>query len=118
MMWLWHLLGFDYGLPYGHVSAYNVWSGFGSDLGEVSIVGGVITILRQKARQHAELLAQSARHQKELVAQGAEHHKLHMELLRKQHSQMLDAQAPVAAVTVTPPAESPLMRPKIGGGGM
>lgn len=46
-MWLWHLLGFDYGLPYGHVGAYNVWSGFGSDVGEVVIFGGAYTLLRK-----------------------------------------------------------------------
>jgi hypothetical protein len=44
---IWHLLGFDYGLPYGHFAWYNAWSGFGSDIGEVAIVGGLVTIVRQ-----------------------------------------------------------------------
>lgn len=47
MTWLWHLLGFDYGLPYGHVGWYNMWSGFGSDVGEVVIIGGLIQMFRK-----------------------------------------------------------------------
>jgi hypothetical protein len=90
MTWLWHFLGFDYGLPYGHVGAYNVWSGF---LGDVGIVGGIVTGLRLMVRQHRERLAQAARHQVELLKQSADHHKAHMDLLRRQHSQSLDAQA-------------------------
>jgi hypothetical protein len=47
MNWLWHLLGFDYGLPYGHFGFYNAWSGFGSDIGELALAGGVIAIVRR-----------------------------------------------------------------------
>lgn len=47
MLWLWHFLGFDYGLPYGHIGAYNAWSGFLSDVGEVAIVGAVYGMLRK-----------------------------------------------------------------------
>jgi hypothetical protein len=48
MGWLWHLLGFDYGLPYGHFSWYDAWSGFGSDIGEVAVVGGLVTLVRHQ----------------------------------------------------------------------
>lgn len=48
MGWLWHLLGFDYALPYGHVGAYNAWSGFLSDLGELALVGGMISLVRHR----------------------------------------------------------------------
>jgi hypothetical protein len=45
--WLWHLLGFDYGLPYGHVIPYNVWSGFGSDVGQVTLLGALAGAYRK-----------------------------------------------------------------------
>lgn len=44
--WLIHVLGIDYGLPYGHWNWYNAWSGFGSDVGEVAILGGLISWAR------------------------------------------------------------------------
>lgn len=39
--WLIHFLGFDFGARYGHVVPYDVWSGFGSDLGEATILAAV-----------------------------------------------------------------------------
>lgn len=49
MIWAWicHALGFDYGLPYGHLGLYNMWSGFGSDVGEVVIIGGLASMFRK-----------------------------------------------------------------------
>ena len=47
LAWLWHLLGFDAGAPYGHIVPYNVWSGFGADVGEIAIVGGIATLVRK-----------------------------------------------------------------------
>jgi hypothetical protein len=45
--WLAHVLGADYGLPYGHFSFYDFESGSGSDLGEVAIVGGLLSVYRR-----------------------------------------------------------------------
>lgn len=43
MHWLLHVLGTD------NVSgtAYAFWSGFGSDLGEVAIIGGLVSVYRR-----------------------------------------------------------------------
>lgn len=41
LMWwypLFHFLGVDYGLPYGHFNFYNLWSGFGGALPDVLIL--------------------------------------------------------------------------------
>lgn len=43
MNWLLHFLGVRPTVPNG---AYNWWSGAGSDLGEVAIVGALVTIVR------------------------------------------------------------------------
>jgi len=76
-----HILGLD------SVSGrwYAAWSGVG---GDVTIVGAVIGWLRRSARQHAEKLAQDARHHREMLEQADGHHKAHMDLLRRQHSQL------------------------------
>ena len=53
MGWLLHVLGVD------NVSGrwYGFWSGFGSDVGEVAIVGGLITIVRRHTCHIHRLLA-------------------------------------------------------------
>lgn len=45
--WIDHIIGADYGLPYGHFGFYNVESGSGSDVGELAIVGGLIAMIRR-----------------------------------------------------------------------
>lgn len=45
--WIVHILGIDFTVPFGHFVWYNLWSGFGSDLGEIAIVGGLATIVRK-----------------------------------------------------------------------
>lgn len=40
--WLYHWLGIS-----GTGPVYGFWSGFGSDIGEVAIVGGVATVVRR-----------------------------------------------------------------------
>jgi hypothetical protein len=42
-----HFLGADYGLPYGQWGAYNTWSGAGSDIGELGIIGGLAVMVRR-----------------------------------------------------------------------
>lgn len=42
-----HLFGVDYGVSYGHVVAYNFWSGFGSDLTEFALIGALIGVYRK-----------------------------------------------------------------------
>lgn len=41
-----HGIGADYGAPYGHWVPESFWSGFGSDLGEVTILAALATWLR------------------------------------------------------------------------
>lgn len=45
--WLIHVAGVDYGLPYGHWGWYNAWSGIGSDLGELTLAGGLAAVYRK-----------------------------------------------------------------------
>lgn len=45
--WIVHVLGFDYGQPYGHGLWYNFWSGFGSDVQEFAILGAMIAGYRK-----------------------------------------------------------------------
>lgn len=45
--WACHALGFDYGAAYGTFVPYDFWSGFGSDVGEVVIIGGLISVVRR-----------------------------------------------------------------------
>lgn len=45
--WINHILGADYGLPYGHWGFYNVESGSGSDLSELAIVAGLVAAVRR-----------------------------------------------------------------------
>lgn len=45
--WIDHVLGADYGLPYGHWGWYNVESGSGSDLSEVAIFAGLVAVVRR-----------------------------------------------------------------------
>lgn len=54
--------------------AYGFWSGFGSDIGELAIVGGLIGMIRKTAQHHRERIAQSARQHRELVEQAKLHH--------------------------------------------
>jgi hypothetical protein len=37
--WVVHFFGLDYGAGYGHVILYNFWSGVGSDVSEITLVG-------------------------------------------------------------------------------
>lgn len=48
-MWpaLIHFLGIDQGQPYGQWNNYNFWSGVGSDLGELTLVGGLVALYRK-----------------------------------------------------------------------
>lgn len=45
-MWTWllHFIGVE---PRTASTAYNFWSGFGSDLGEVVIIGGIVQMYRK-----------------------------------------------------------------------
>lgn len=45
--WLIHFIGADYGAPYGRWVPESFWSGFGSDIGEVAIIGGILAIVRR-----------------------------------------------------------------------
>ena len=45
-VWRW-LLDFSGTRPSGSGYWYNFWSGFGSDIGEVAIIGGLVQIYRQ-----------------------------------------------------------------------
>lgn len=44
--WLQEFLGINTGIPGHTVRWYNFWSGFGSDLGEVTVIGGAIMIYK------------------------------------------------------------------------
>jgi hypothetical protein len=46
--WLVHQAGVDYGAPYGRWVPYDFWSGAGSDLSEVALLGGLIGFLRHR----------------------------------------------------------------------
>lgn len=46
--WFAHATGSDAGLPYGTFSIYNFVSGFGSDLGEVTLVAAIIAFIRAR----------------------------------------------------------------------
>ena len=45
--WLIHFIGADYGARYGTWVPENFWAGFGSDLGEIAIIGGLIAVVRK-----------------------------------------------------------------------
>jgi hypothetical protein len=45
--WLVHVTGSDYGLQAGRWSFYGFWSGFGSDIAEVTIIAGLIAVYRK-----------------------------------------------------------------------
>jgi hypothetical protein len=47
--WLVHWTGCDYGLRYGKWSFYGFWSGFGSDIAEVTIIAGLVAVYRKHA---------------------------------------------------------------------
>lgn len=68
---------------------YAFWSGFGSDIGEVTVVGALGNMTRRAAQAHVQLLAQNAKHHKERLAQAAGHHKEHLRVLREQHRAQL-----------------------------
>ncbi len=53
---------------------YAFWSGFGSDVGEVAIIGGLIDLARRMIRHHSQLLAQAAQHHREHLDQQQRHH--------------------------------------------
>lgn len=59
--WLCHILGFDYGLPYGSFGWYNAWSGF---LGDVVIFGGISAWWRHR-NCHVKWCVRLGRHQVE-----------------------------------------------------
>jgi hypothetical protein len=69
---------------------YAFWSGFGSDIGEITIAGAVIDMARRGIQHHRELLAQNARHHREKLEQDKAHHEAHLSLLGRQHQQRLD----------------------------
>jgi len=68
--WLVHFIGADLGARYGHFVPGDFWSGFGSDLGEVTLAGTLVEGGRRAARlarkHHGERLAQAADHHEEL----------------------------------------------------
>lgn len=61
MSWFLHFIGVE---PRTASTAYNFWSGFGSDIGEVVIIGGLIQIYR-KHNCHVRGCWRMARHQVE-----------------------------------------------------
>jgi hypothetical protein len=69
---------------------YAFWSGFGSDIGEITIAGALIDMARRAVVHHREVLAQAAQHHREKLAQDKSLHVEHMGLLGRQHQQRLD----------------------------
>ena len=45
--WLVHVTGCDYGIGYGKWNFYGFWSGFGSDLGEITIITALLAVYRK-----------------------------------------------------------------------
>lgn len=55
------------GLSSANSSWYLFWSGIGADWTRLLTLGGVITLVRQKAKHHAEIKDLHERHHRELV---------------------------------------------------
>lgn len=86
MHWLLHVIGAD------NLSGtfYGFWSGFGSDIGEIALIGSLIELGRRAKQRHAERLAQSARHHSDVLEQAAAHHKSLRDQAERHHRQRLD----------------------------
>jgi UDP-N-acetylmuramyl pentapeptide synthase len=84
--WLLHIIGAD------NVSGtlYGFWSGFGSDIGEIALVGSIAEVGRRAARHHRERTAQAARHHSSVLEQAAAHHKSLRDQAERHHQQRLD----------------------------
>lgn len=72
-MWFWHWLvavtGSDAGLSPGRWSFYGFWSGFGSDLGEVTLLAFVLAAVRRHVC-HARGCWRAGRHRWEDPSTG------------------------------------------------
>ena len=77
MHWLWQHFLQETGTDSSASRAYNFFSGFGSDIGEVAILGGIIQIYRH-ANCHVKGCARLGRHEYEM--DGAKY-----KLCRKHH---------------------------------
>lgn len=101
MLWLLHSLGIDDTAgPW-----YAFWSGFGSDVGELAIIGGLLAVVRKMVLHHAERLAQAAKHHREHLALKREQHMAMTALAKSHHSDLMAAQS------------KPAPRPRRGTGG-
>ena len=69
---------------------YAFWSGFGSDIGEVTVVGALGNMTRRAAQMHVRVLAQNAQHHRERLAQDKQHHAEHLALLGAQHQALTE----------------------------
>ena len=104
MNWLLHWLAIHTGSvnTSGSPQNYNFWSGFGSDLGEIAIIGGLVTLVR-KHNCEVHRCWRLGRHQT-----AADHH-----VCRVHHpDDHLTADAVVAshAAAAKPPAQKRLAR--------
>jgi hypothetical protein len=90
--WLVHWTGSDYGLTPGKWSFYGFWSGFGSDLGEITIIAGLLAVYR-KHNCHVRGCLRIARHEFTDEAAGATYM-----LCRKHHPATADRGLPASRV--------------------
>jgi hypothetical protein len=92
VIWLLHALGIDDTAgPW-----YAFWSGFGSDIGEVAIIGGLVSVVRSMVRHHAEQVAQRAQHHREHLELQRTQHAAVVALAKSHHSDLMAAQKPAA----------------------
>ena len=98
MNWLSHLLLSTYWPETGR--GYAFWSGPGSDIGELAIVGALADVARRMVRHHRAQSAQAERHHAERQAQATAHHNALRQLAEAHHQEL---KAHVTAV-LRPPA--------------
>lgn len=86
MNWLLHIIGADdlAGRWYGF------WSGFGSDLAELTLIGAAIRAFAVWRKRHAERTAQAERHHAEMRSLAIGQHNETRKLAEKHHIQVLD----------------------------
>jgi hypothetical protein len=65
-VWWGHVMWF-WGLTSASEWPYLFWSGAGSDLTRLALIGGMIKIVQQQAQHHHEMKQMHERHHKELM---------------------------------------------------
>lgn len=88
MNWLSHLLISTYWPETGH--GYAFFSGPGSDITEIAIVGGLIDVARRMVKHHRQRSAQAERHHLERQATAEAHHNALLHQAQRHHQQALD----------------------------